>query len=129
VAFQIYDKKGIQWLREEEYAPDVVDRIEADSLEQLADKLATHGLEDRSTFLSTVSRYNDSVRAFQSECPDRKFDPAVLDGLSTQSSKAQLQPPKSNWARTIEDGPFLAVLVTEGTFQNVRCYAPKKYKS
>ena len=43
-----------------------------------------------------------------------RWDPAVRDGLSTQSSTTQLALAKSNWALPIDQGPFLAVKVTCG---------------
>jgi tricarballylate dehydrogenase len=68
--------------------------ITADSLEGLAEAL---GLPV-DAFLATVERYNRS-------CPDpAAFDPLATDGLATDG----LQPPKSNWARTIDSAPFRA---------------------
>ena len=48
------------------------------------------------------------------EHTDRKWDPAVKDGLSTQSSSSKLMLAKSNWALPIDKPPFLAVKVTGG---------------
>ncbi|OSD07588.1 FAD/NAD(P)-binding domain-containing protein [Trametes coccinea BRFM310] len=114
VAFQVWDSAVVGWLRKEEYADDVVERIWADSVRGLAEKLEEKGLEDKEAFVRTVERYNEATRAFRAEHPDKEWDPAVKDGLSTQSSSVQLELPKSNWALPIEQPPFLAVEVTCG---------------
>lgn len=111
VAFQVWDSKGIPWLREEEYRPEVVERIEADSIEELARKCAERGLADHDTFIDTIHEYNAAVSQHRKDKPDNKWNPAILDGLSTQSATYQLTIPKSNWALSIDEGPFLAVKV------------------
>ncbi|KAM5534598.1 hypothetical protein V8D89_011720 [Ganoderma adspersum] len=113
-AFQVYDSTVVSWLRKEEYADDVVERIWADSIGELAAKLGEKGLEDRDAFVETIARYNDAARAFGAEQPDTRWDPAVKDGMSTQSGSLQLDLPKSNWALPLEKGPFLAVKVACG---------------
>ncbi|KAL3480646.1 FAD binding domain-containing protein [Aspergillus californicus] len=112
--FQIWDSRTSPWLRKEEYRPERVEQILADSLEELADKLAPLGLESRDRFVSTVKNYNAACRAFKDEHPGHKFDPAVLDGLSTQSSTTQLPLAKSNWAQDLDSPPYMAVRVTCG---------------
>ncbi|RTZ41654.1 FAD-dependent oxidoreductase [Candidimonas sp. SYP-B2681] len=68
--------------------------IEGATLEALGKKL---GLPAGS-LADTVENYNAS-------CPsDGKYDPLNVDGLST----AGLVPPKSNWARPLTQGPFIA---------------------
>ncbi|KAH9851604.1 FAD/NAD-P-binding domain-containing protein [Lenzites betulinus] len=114
VAFQVWDSTVTGWLRKEEYADDVVERITADSVEELAEKLCSKGLEDGATFVQTIAQYNDAVHTFQAEQPDKTWDPAVKDGLSTQSSSLKLELPKSNWALPLKNPPFLAVKVTCG---------------
>ncbi|KAI0820432.1 FAD/NAD-P-binding domain-containing protein [Trametes gibbosa] len=114
VAFQVWDSTVAGWLRKEEYADDVVERIVADSVEELAEKLRAKGLEDSETFVQTIVQYNSAVRAFRAEQPDKIWDPAVKDGLSTQSSSLKLELPKSNWALPLEKPPFLAVKVSCG---------------
>ncbi|CAL1712527.1 unnamed protein product [Somion occarium] len=109
-AFQVWDSKVTSWLRKEEYGDDIVRKIWADSIEELAEKLHAEGLEDKETFIRTVKFYNDATHAFQAKYPDKAWDPAVKDGLSTSS----LPLPKSNWALTIEEPPFLAVKVACG---------------
>ncbi|OBZ68952.1 Fumarate reductase flavoprotein subunit [Grifola frondosa] len=113
-AFQLFDSQVIPWLRSEEYADDVVEKIWAQTLDELADKLSLLGLQDRATFLDTVSRYNDAVRKFHNENSSKVWDPAVKDGLSTQSSQLRLELAKSNWALPLDKPPFLAVKVSCG---------------
>ncbi|KIW71150.1 precorrin 3B synthase CobZ [Phialophora macrospora] len=114
VAFQIWDSRTISWLRSEEYRPERVERISAASVEDLADKLTSHGLENKDAFVRNVKEYNDAVYAFQGENPGKKWDPAVRDGLSTQSSTTRLPLGKTNWALPLDKAPFLAVVVTCG---------------
>ncbi|KAM0325827.1 hypothetical protein ACHAQA_007129 [Verticillium albo-atrum] len=114
VAFQVWDARGAEWLRGEEYRPERVEHITADSVEELAQKCATRGLHDEKAFVKTIEEYNEAVHAFQKENPDATWDPAVKDGYSTQSSAKKLDLAKSNWALPLDQGPFLAVKVTCG---------------
>jgi succinate dehydrogenase/fumarate reductase flavoprotein subunit len=114
IAFQLWDSEGSKWLRKEEYSDDVTTNIRADTLEQLTEMLAKKGLRDKRQFLDTIAEYNDAVEHFQAENPDKAFDPAVRDGLSTQSSAKALTLAKSNWAMPLKKGPFQAVIVTTG---------------
>ncbi|OCT51763.1 FAD binding domain containing protein [Cladophialophora carrionii] len=114
-AYQVWDAKAIPWLREEEYRPERVKRIIASSIEELARKLAAdEGLEDASTFVTTLADYNEAVYAHRKENPGCKWDPAIRDGLSTQSRTHQLALAKSNWALPLDQAPFMAVKVTCG---------------
>jgi hypothetical protein len=81
VAFQVWDSKGIPWLRDEEYRDEIVEKIRASSLEELADKCARKGLEDPSAFVKTLKSYNEAVYQHRREGPTRKWDPAIKDGL------------------------------------------------
>ncbi|KIW27048.1 precorrin 3B synthase CobZ [Cladophialophora immunda] len=114
VAFQIWDSRTIPWLRSEEYRPERVERITADSIEELAAKLAPLGLENRDAFVRNMTEYNEAVYAFQKENLGKKWDPAVRDGVSTQSSTKRLALGKTNWALPVDQAPFLAVAVTCG---------------
>ncbi|KAL4917206.1 FAD binding domain-containing protein [Aspergillus aurantiobrunneus] len=113
-AFQVWDATMTPWLRSEEYRDEIVERITADTLEELADECAKRGLKSPSQFTSTVKEYNEAVAAFQEENPGHKWDPAVRDGLSTQSRQKQLALAKSNWATPLTRGPYVAVKVTCG---------------
>lgn len=119
VAFQIWDKRTSSWLREEEYRDEVVQRIEASSVEELAEECARgHGLGNPCRFIESVAEYNHSVSARQDDDrnngTERKWDPSVKDGLSTQSTNSGLSISKSNWALPIDEPPFLAVKVSAG---------------
>ena len=109
-AFQIWDSQVTNWLRKEEYGDGIVEKIWADSLEELAAKLEVKGLEDVQSFVHTVRSYNASVTAFRSLYAVPEWNPAAKDGLSTKD----LPLPKSNWALTVDKAPFLAVKVACG---------------
>ncbi|KIK69660.1 hypothetical protein GYMLUDRAFT_151935 [Collybiopsis luxurians FD-317 M1] len=113
-AFQIWDSNMLGSLRIEEYGDGVVEKIFADSVEELANKLSSVGLQNSAQLIETVRAYNEGVKQHRQENPSCKWDPAVKDGLSTQSSQLSLSPPKSNWALTIEKPPYMAVKVTCG---------------
>ncbi|KAM5344268.1 hypothetical protein ACJ41O_012805 [Fusarium nematophilum] len=114
LAFQVWDSQATPWLRSEEYREERVEHITADSLEELADKCALRGLRDRDAFVRTIREYNEAVHAHRRENTSAKWDPAIKDGLSTQSSQRQLALAKSNWALPLDKGPYLAVKVTCG---------------
>ncbi|KAI0171507.1 hypothetical protein BJ166DRAFT_224042 [Pestalotiopsis sp. NC0098] len=112
--FQIWDSEGIPWLRSEEYRDEIVEKIHAETIEELAAKCAKFGLENPGRFVEEVKEYNEAVHLFQQENSSRKWDPAVKDGVSTQSSKKKLKIPKSNWALPLTKGPYMAVRVRCG---------------
>jgi tricarballylate dehydrogenase len=99
-AWQIFDSKVTKLLRDE-YRIREVTKVQADSLEELADKLED---VDRDAFLSTVREFNDAVQT------DVPFNPAVKDGRGT----AGITPPKSNWANRLDTPPFEAYATTCG---------------
>lgn len=111
LAFQIWDQKGIPWLRSEEYRDEIVEKIQGSSIEELAHNCANKGLENPSAFIDTMKRYNKAVRNHRKENAQTRWDPAIRDGLSTQSKRSSLSIQKSNWALTIDEGPFMAVKV------------------
>ncbi|KEF61376.1 uncharacterized protein A1O9_02942 [Exophiala aquamarina CBS 119918] len=113
-AFQVWDNEGSKWLRKEEYDDEVTMNTRAETLEELADKLANRGLRNQKQFVDTIHEYNRAVHCFRDEHPDKRWDPSIKDGMSTQSSKTGLTLPKSNWALPIERGPFTAVEITCG---------------
>lgn len=116
LAFQIFDAKATQWLRREEYRPERVEHITADTVEELAEKCALHGLLNKDAFVHTIQEYNDACLEHRRENPSVKWDPSVKDGLSTQSSLKKLEIPKSNWALPLDEGTgsFLAIKVSSG---------------
>ncbi|EED15909.1 conserved hypothetical protein [Talaromyces stipitatus ATCC 10500] len=113
-AFQIWDQRAIPLLRSEEYRPERVKQIIANSIPELADRLVELGLENRKAFVDNINAYNEAVYAFQKENPGKKWDPSIRDGVSTQSKAIQLPLAKSNWALPLDKGPFMAVHVTCG---------------
>ena len=108
-AWQVFDQKVVHVLRDE-YRIKQVTKVKADTLEELALKL--EGV-DPQAFLEEIRAYNAAVRQ------DVPFNPNIKDGRSTQG----LAIDKSNWANTIEDGPFEAYQVGCGitfTFGGLR---------
>lgn len=83
VAFQIFDQRVIGWLRKEEYSDEVVHKVYADSIDELAQKLIPDGLQDCARFTETIRAYNKSVYAHRTAYPSLRWDPSVKDGLST----------------------------------------------
>lgn len=115
VAFQLWDSQGIPWLRSEEYRDEVVRKTFGQSIEELASKLEkSEGLEHAAGLVDTVREFNEAVARHREEHHDAKWDPAVKDGLSTQSSQKGLRIPKSNWALPLTKGPFMAIKVCCG---------------
>jgi tricarballylate dehydrogenase len=99
IAYQIFDANLRPMLRAEEYDMPGISVETADTLEELAGKIDI----DVETFTKTVSEFNSSIDR------EKVFDPTIKDGR-----KADVDPPKSNWAAPIETGPFYAYGVTCG---------------
>jgi len=110
-AFQVYDANVTPWLREEEYADGVVEKVVGQTIEELAEKLSHKGLGNPNRFVETLRNFNKAASSFVDLHPGKVWDPAVKDGLSTGSS---LRPPKSNWAQVIQQAPFVGVKVATG---------------
>lgn len=104
-AFQLWDAKTTGFLRQEEYGDGVVNKIMAQSIEEMAEKLVAAGLENRGEFLSTIQEYNEAAQHNETG----KWNPAVKDGLSTKLHS--LSVPKTNWALAVDTAPFMAVKV------------------
>lgn len=108
-AWQIFDQKVTHLLRDE-YRIKQITKVTARTIEELAHKL--EGVDPQG-FLSTIEEYNAAVQQ------DVPFNPNVKDGRGTPG----LAVPKSNWANTIDEGPFEAYQVTCGitfTFGGLR---------
>jgi tricarballylate dehydrogenase len=108
-AWQIFDRKVLHLLRDE-YRIKQVTKVTADSVEKLAHKL--EGV-DAEAFIREVALYNAAVRQ------DVSFNPNVKDGRRTDG----LAVDKTNWANTIDEGPFHAYQVGCGitfTFGGLR---------
>jgi tricarballylate dehydrogenase len=108
-AWQIFDQKVTHLLRDE-YRIRQVTKASADTLEALVAKL--DGVDAKAA-LATIQQYNQSIRT------DIAFNPNIKDGRCTEG----LPIPKSNWANTLDQGPFEAYAVTCGitfTFGGLR---------
>lgn len=114
IAFQVWDARTTPWLRPEEYRKERVHRITASTIEDLAKACAEQGLRNPGNFVRTLKEYNSAVDAHRKENPNVEWNPAIKDGLSTQSAAQQLALPKSNWALPLDKSPFVAVKVTCG---------------
>jgi len=99
VSYQLFDATTRPMLRTEEYDSPRVSVVSADSLERLAADLGI----DETALVQTVTSFNDSI---DTSVP---FDAAVKDGR-----RADVVPPKSNWAVPLERAPFHAFPVTCG---------------
>jgi len=107
-AWQIFDQKVTKLLRDE-YRIKQVTKVVANTLEELVAKL--DGVDPKKA-LATLTAYNAAVDQ------TTPYNPNVKDGRS-----AKLPLPKSNWANTLDQGPFEAYAVTCGitfTFGGVR---------
>lgn len=126
VAWQVYDSKVSPWLRDEEYRDAIVQRVTANTVKELAEKCVEHGLSNPVGFVETIEEYNEAVYAHRREHANLTWDPAVKDGLSTQSRHGGLLVPKTNWALALDKGPFIAIKVSCGitfTFGGLRVEA------
>jgi len=97
-AVQIFDAKTIGMVRDE-YRIHQVTKAEAPTLEDLAAKLEID-----------VDGLSRTVREFNAACNPGKYNPAILDGVSTSG----ITPPKSNWALPIDKPPYTGFVVTCG---------------
>ncbi|WP_299730446.1 FAD-dependent tricarballylate dehydrogenase TcuA [uncultured Tateyamaria sp.] len=99
-AWQVFDSKVFDLLYGEYHFHDA-HYVEADTLDALVEML--EGV-DKDAARATLAAYNEAV--------DREtaFDPTILD----QKGTSGLSPAKSNWAQTIDQGPFRAYPVTGG---------------
>jgi tricarballylate dehydrogenase len=91
IAFGIVDAKANDLFMPSMYPP-----LQSDTIRGLAEKLEL----DPDTLEATVAEYNAACR--QGDNKDKTFKPGELDGLSTEG----LEPPKSNWAETIDTPPY-----------------------
>ncbi len=94
LCWQVFDQKVTSMLRDE-YRIRRVTKVTGNTLEELVEKM--EGVEPKQA-LKTLKEYNAAVDT------DTPFNPAVLDGRGTPS----LDIPKTNWANTLDEGPFEA---------------------
>ena len=108
-AWQVFDQKTIKLLRDE-YRIKQVTKVTGNTLEELARKM--DGVDPQG-FLAEMAEYNAAV---DQSIP---YNPNVKDGRRTNG----LAVDKTNWANTIDEGPFEAYQVTCGitfTFGGIR---------
>src|SRR5229473_1845319 len=111
-AWQIFDQQVVH-LQRDEYRIRQVTKVTADTIEQLADKMAEYAPVDKAAFLKTISDYNAAVQR------DIPYNPTVKDGRTTTG----LAIDKTNWAMPLEKPPYEAYCTTCGvtfTFGGVR---------
>jgi tricarballylate dehydrogenase len=94
IAYAIVDAKAASL-----FMPSVFPAITAGSIAELAVKLEL----DPAALEATVRTYNDAVRP-------GLFDSMKLDGCRTEG----LTPPKTHWARTIDQAPFIGYPLRPG---------------
>ena len=102
-------QKVIHLLRDE-YRIRQVTKVTADTIPELAEKL--EGV-DSEAFVEEIQQWNAAVQT------NVAFNPNVKDGRSTNGLKVV----KSNWANTLDQGPFEAFQITCGitfTFGGIR---------
>jgi tricarballylate dehydrogenase len=99
-AWQLFDSK-VDDLLYDEYRTAEASSVEADTLSELASKLA--GV-DTDKALNTLQNFNRAVN------PANAFDPTILDGRCTTG----LPVDKTNWANALDKPPFKAFPVTCG---------------
>ena len=99
-SWQVFDSKVKNILRAE-YRIKFVTKVTANTLEELAARM--EGM-NTAAFLKTLGDYNAAVRN------DVAFDRTIKDGKCTVG----IEPPKSNWAQTIDTPPFEAYATTCG---------------
>ncbi len=94
IAYALIDSKSVSL-----FMPSVFPAIEAPSIRDLAVRLEL----DPPTLEETVIRFNRRTRV-------GSFDPAILDDCHA----ADLDPPKSHWARPLDTPPYLAYPLRPG---------------
>ena len=97
-AVQIFDQKTVGMLRDE-YRIRQVTKAESDTIEGLATALEI----DPAGLVRTVEAYNAA-------CQTGDYNPAILDGVSTEG----ITPRKSNWALPIDEPPYIGFVTTTG---------------
>ncbi len=94
VGFAIIDAKALT-----DFMPSVFPPETADTIDGLAQKLGLPGTALRET-----------IETYNAACQPGTFDGSDLDGLSTEG----LEPPKTNWARPIDQPPYYGYTLRPG---------------
>lgn len=82
-----------------QFMPSVFPPVQADTLSGLAEKIGI----DPATTVQTINEFNKA-------CQQGTFDHTAHDDCRTEG----IEPPKSHWARTIEEPPFYAYTLRPG---------------
>lgn len=96
-AWQVFDKQVAHLLRDE-YKMRGATKVTGNTLEELVTKMQDVNPKG---FLETIEAYNAAIKK------DVAFDPNIRDGRGTTGLKVN----KTNWANTLEVGPFEAYSV------------------
>lgn len=94
IAYIIFDARSLKL-----FMPSLFPPVTGATIEELAGRLSL----DPAALRATVDRFNAAVQPGE-------FDDKILDGCHTEG----LEPPKTNWARRISEGPFYAYPVRPG---------------
>lgn len=96
IAYAILDARLFEIADYQRAIRSEVPPVRADTVAELANLIGVN-----------ASGLADTVAAYNAACPGNsdRFDPTRRDGLAATRA---LQPPKSNWARTVSVPPFLA---------------------
>jgi tricarballylate dehydrogenase len=111
-AWQIFDQQVVH-LQRDEYRIRRITKVTANTIDELADKMAEYAPVDKAAFLKTIAEYNAAVQR------DIPYNPTVKDGRTTKG----LAIDKTNWAMPLEKPPYEAFCTTCGvtfTFGGVR---------
>jgi tricarballylate dehydrogenase len=111
-AWQIFDQQVVH-LQRDEYRIRQVTKVTANTIPELADKMAEYAPVDKAAFLKTIADYNAAVQR------DIPYNPTVKDGRTTRGLAIE----KTNWAMPLEKPPYEAYCTTCGvtfTFGGVR---------
>lgn len=95
IAYIVFDSKAMGL-----FMPSLYPAISAPTLEELAGKLSLDPVE----LTKTVETFNKAI------VPGGTFDHTILDDCRTEG----LTPPKTHWARPIDQGPYYAYPVRPG---------------
>src|SRR5712672_2457726 len=109
---RFFDQQVVH-LQRDEYRIRQVTKVTANTIEELADKMAEYAPVDKAAFLKTVADYNAAVQR------DIPYNPTVKDGRTTRGLAIE----KTNWAMPLEKPPYEAYCTTCGvtfTFGGVR---------
>ena len=98
-AWQIFDQQVVH-LQRDEYRIRQVTKVTANTIPELADKMAEYAAVDKPRFLETIAEYNAAVQR------DTPYNPTVKDGRTTKG----LAIDKTNWAMPLGKAALRSLL-------------------